>query len=133
MSISNSRLAYQDCRDLFERAMADPRGARLLIGKQNFARFFVLRMHKCRTIERADNAKVYPIGDPMHGASDWDQIKCSIKEDSDGHWWVYAEKVELDLNRVESLSEIEGEYTEIETQIEKQNHPQLAYDPRRKI
>lgn len=105
MSISESRLAYQDCQDLFEKAMDDPKGVRVFIGTKEMARFFVMRMHKCRQINRRDNKDIYPEGEPMHGASAWDKIKCSMKEDEEGQWWVYAEKVELDPSLVESLSE----------------------------
>lgn len=106
MSISKSRGAYSDCRDLFERAIDDPKGCRIYIGDQGNARHFVMRMHQCRQIDRNDNADMYELGHPMHGASPWDKLKCSMKPDPKGDFWVYIEKIELNLGAVENLSEL---------------------------
>lgn len=113
MSISTSRGAYQDCRDLFEKADEDPRGCRVFIGPEGQARFFIMRMHQARQIDRNDNRQMYEFGHPMHNASPWDKFKCSKREDNDGKWWVYVEKVELNLGAVENLSEL-AEYEFIE-------------------
>lgn len=107
MSISNSRLAYTDCEALFDKALDDPKGCRVLVGEEGKARHFVMRMHKCRQLMREDNARMYEIGHPLHGTSIWDPLKCSIREDTEGNWYVYVEKVDLNLDLVESLSEIE--------------------------
>lgn len=106
MSISKSRGAYGDCRDLFERAEDDPKGCRIFIGDQGAARHFVMRMHMCREIDRKDNAEKYELGHPMYMASPWDRLKCSMKPDAKGDYWVYVEKVELNLGAVENLSEL---------------------------
>ena len=114
MSISSSRQAYPDCTELFERAIDDPRGVRIWIGDEGKARHFIMRMHQCRQINRNDNAKIYPDpGHPLHGSSEWDPLRCTMRVDSEGEWWVYVEKVKLNTEMIESLAEIEGEFTEV--------------------
>lgn len=106
MSISKSRGAYGDCRDLFERAEEDPKGCRIFIGEQGAARHFVMRMHMARDIDRKDNAEKYELGHHMYMASPWDKLKCSMKADAKGDYWVYIEKIELNIGAVENLSEL---------------------------
>lgn len=106
MSVSTSRLAYADCADVFERAIEDPKGVRVFIGTYEAAKYFITRMHMCRTIARNENSKTYDEGHPMHGVSVWDKVRCTMKQDEEEKWWVYVEKVELDLSAVESLSEL---------------------------
>lgn len=106
MSISLSRGAYQDCRDLFERAEEDPKGCRIYIGDQGQARHFVMRMHMCRNIDRKDNGEKYELGHHMYMASAWDRLKCSMKPDADGAYWVYVEKIELNVGNIENLSDL---------------------------
>lgn len=126
MSISKSRGAYGDCRDLFDRASEDPKGCRVYIGKQGYARHYVMRLHMAREIDRKDNKQMYPLGHPMYGASPWDKFKCSMKPDAEGNWWVYVEKIELNLGNVENLSEL-VDYEFAPKQIEHEPVRQLEY------
>lgn len=107
MSISTSRLSYADCYELMDRAVADAKGVRIFIGSEDKATHFRMRCHTARQINRRDNEKIYPVGQPMHGASPYDALTFRIREDDEGQYWVYAEKSELDPGDIEPLSEME--------------------------
>lgn len=130
MSISKSRGAYGDCRDLFERAIEDDKGCRIFIGDSGNARHFVMRMHQCRQIDRNDNSDMYELGHPMHGASPWDKLKCSMKPDARGDYWVYIEKIELNLGAVENLSElVDYEFVHPVPQVARQQTLMIEHQP----
>lgn len=125
LSISKSLGSYQDCRDLFEKADEDSKGCRVYISDKHdegrgLARHFVMRLHQARDLIRKENRLLYEQGHPMHGTSIYDKFKCSMKSDCDGAWWVYVEKIELNLGAVENLSElVDYEFVEPNKQIEK--------------
>lgn len=133
MSISKSRGAYNDCRDLFERAVEDPKGCRVFIGPEGQAQHFIMRMHQARQLDRNDSAEVYEFGHPMYASSPWDRFKCYKREDKDG-WWVYVEKVELNVGNVENLSEIvDYEFVEPRPQITHQQTLVIEHQPKELI
>lgn len=114
MSISTSRLAYADCREFLDRALEDPKGARLWVGTEDKAIFFRMRCNQARQIERAESARLYPRDDPKWGVCAYDILTLRLKSDVNDEWYVYAEKSNLDLDAIEPLSEIaEIEYTEV--------------------
>lgn len=106
MSISKSMGAYGDCRDLFEKADEDDKGCRIYIGDQGHAQHFVMRMHQARELIRKENRQLYEPGHPMHGTSIYDKFKVSKKPDHQDKYWVYVEKIELNLGAVQNLSEL---------------------------
>ena len=108
MSISTSRLSYQDCYEFMDHAMEDDKGARIIFKSRDEATFYRMRCHTARQINRTDNRRIYEVGDPLFDASIYDKLVFRIKEDQDGQFWVYAEKTELDLEAVEGLSGLEG-------------------------
>lgn len=71
------------------------------------AHYFRLRCNQARILHRKENAKVYPEGMPLHGASEYDPLQLKLKEDTEGGWWVYAERTQLDPSAVELLSEMD--------------------------
>ena len=108
MSISTSRLSYQDCYEFMDHAMDDNKGSRIASGTKDNATFFRMRCHTARQINRTDNKRIYERGHPLYDASIYDKLVFRIKEDEDGQFWVYAEKTELDLESVEGLSGLGG-------------------------
>lgn len=108
MSISTSRLSYQDCYEFMDHAMDDDKGSRIVCGTRDNSTFFRMRCHTARQINRTDNRQIYEAGHPLYNASIYDKLVFRIKEDEDGKFWVYAEKTELDLEAVEGLSGLEG-------------------------
>jgi hypothetical protein len=104
MAINTSRLAYQDCFDLMERAISDefPTGLRIKFASWNEANHFRQRIHNARYVDRNDNAELYDKSNVMHGRSVYDVLNCRIKELSDG-WWLRLERVDARKFEVEPL------------------------------
>lgn len=106
MSQIKSLRAYTDCQKLFEAAMADPKGARCLVGTQDACTNMRTRMHYFRKLDRDANEATYPAGDPMHGTSMYDPYVVRILPDEDGSWWIYVEpRANADMI-IEGLSEV---------------------------
>lgn len=113
MPVSSSRLSYSDCFTLFDKALADAKGARFQVnGGDNYgdAYHFRLRMHQARSIDRKDNRSLYPDPhSPLHGRSEFDVLVIQIKgPDTEGKWWIYVKHTEINVDDIESLSEMEG-------------------------
>lgn len=114
MSLSTSRLAYDDALQFLERALADPKGVRACFGTdEGAATHFRMRCHVGRNLDRQENAKLYvDKGHPLHGRSMYDVLTMRVLQDDDlGEWWVYATR-NVAPAVIESLSELEQiEYT----------------------
>lgn len=106
MSISQSRAAYVDCYEYFDRALEEDVGIRLRVPDVDKATFLRMRLHTARVIRRRDNAEIYKPGDPMYNASPYDQITVKIAND-DGKFYVILEKVQFIVD-IEPLEPIEG-------------------------
>lgn len=91
MTQSSSRLAYDDCYDLMDRAMADEKGIRFRAKSLDDAMMRRGRLNGARRIDRLDNKDMYPRGDPLHGRSAYDQLSFLIRE-IEGDWWVICYK-----------------------------------------
>jgi hypothetical protein len=100
----NSLRAYDDCRKLFEAAMADPKGARAQLGEESACINMRTRMHYFRKLDREANEKTYTPGHPQHGTSVYDTLVVRILPDEDGAYWLYVEPRTTDLY-IEGLSE----------------------------
>jgi len=116
MSPPKSRLAYTDCFETFERALASAKGIRLPFNTYAEAKSFQLRMNAARAVDRHENAMVYPKGDVMHGQSNFDILTVRIVgpiEDpmapSGETTFVYIEPREKGTPEIEDLAEIEGD------------------------
>ena len=105
MSLSTSRLAFQDCLDALDKALADSKGIRIPMADQGTASNFRARVHQARVLDREANAVQYPEDHPMHGHSVYDELIVRIKKTKSG-CYVYIEKIQLDETKVESLSEV---------------------------
>lgn len=108
MSMPNSLLAYQDCRQLFEAAAADPKGARACLGQESSCIHMRTRMHYFRAMDRNANAETYPKGHPMHGVSVYDELVVQIFPDEDGQYWLYIQPRSAHILTIEGLSEVGG-------------------------
>lgn len=117
MPVSSSRLSYSDCFTLFEKALEDTKGARFqpkssktdVPGNYGDCYHFRLRMHQARAIDRKDNREIFDPGDPLYGRSLLDPLVIQIKgPDSDGMHWIYVTHTEINIDDIESLSELEA-------------------------
>lgn len=111
MGMSNSRLAFSDCYDLMEKAIADPKGIRIKFLSRDDAWHYRLRLHNARQIDRKDNLEIYEEGHTMHGKSPYDVLIMRIEEATNGAvgWWLKLEKLSIDDLEIESLSEVKAE------------------------
>ena len=107
MALSNSTLAYQDCKEFLERAIDAARGARMLFKTEADAEYWRMRCNQFRKLDRVDNMQVHEIGSKMYGKSEYDSLVMTVKWSPDSLWWVYAEKRVLNPERVEDIPEDE--------------------------
>lgn len=108
MVTSTSRLAYSDCFDLMDKAIADPKGIKVKFAAGEDAWHFRIRLHTARKIDRLDNKDTYDQGHPMHGRSVYDQLTMRIRK-ADDHVWLRLERIDAREFEIESLNEPEAE------------------------
>ena len=122
MSLSDSRLAYTDCYELFDKAVEANLGIRVRLASHSDAVHLRMRMHQARQIVRKQSKLVYEEGDPFYGVSEYDQLVIRIKTlEADSHW-IFIEKntikameivsLDLALPQPETLKLLEGPQTE---------------------
>ena len=92
MTLSNSRLSYRDEYTLMQQAIDLPNGARAFIGTHGDAINYRLRLNKARQLDRNLNAQAYEPGHLLYGGSVFDELIITLREDTEGNWWVYLEK-----------------------------------------
>ncbi len=113
MSLPTHIGSYDDCRDIFERAALDPKGARAKAGTHEAAIALRTRLHYYRTLDRRANAGIYEVGHPMHGRSIYDAYLVELFPDEDGDWWAYVTPRKDKILALEGLSEV-GDFVEVE-------------------
>ena len=105
MTVSTSRLAYTDCYDIMDRALADGKGCRVKFKDADDAYNFRLRLYVARKIDRVDNAEIYDPPHPLHGRSEYDGLVSRVRQDAQKNIWLYVEVlVSRNLLQVEDLS-----------------------------
>jgi hypothetical protein len=110
MVTSTSRLAYSDCFDLMDKAIADPKGIKIKFAAGEDAWHFRIRLHTARKIDRIDNKDVYEERHPLYGRSVYDQLTMRIRtEPSNGTAWLRLERIDTREFEIESLTEPEKE------------------------
>jgi hypothetical protein len=109
MSLSNSRLAYDDCEKFLEKALDAERGVRLPYRTSGEAEYFRMRCNQFRAIDRSDNKSVHEPGALMHGKSVYDELTLKVMYSPDGYHWVYAERRILNEALIEPIPVNENE------------------------
>lgn len=107
MSLPHQIAAYADCFELYDAAKADPKGARTVFPTYGAAFRMRARMNMARYLQRVESSRMYPASDQRHGKSEYDELRVTIKEDTEGEWWVYVDRHGLDLQLIQPLSEVE--------------------------
>lgn len=109
MTTSTSRLAYDDIFELLEETMETKKGKRIPFNKRDNipdnrgeAIQFRVRLHTARTIDRSDNANLYPKEHPLHGRSKYDILCASVKTEN-GKVYLYITKRSLENYEIEDL------------------------------
>lgn len=115
MPLSNARLSYKDCFDIFDAALANKKGVRVELEDMDKATFLRMRLHNARKIDRKDSTEIYSDGHPMFGQSIYDKLAVRLRTE-DGKVWLYVEQISLDF-KIENLGEPIDE-APTETEIE---------------
>jgi hypothetical protein len=103
MSLSNSRLAYEDCYKLLDQALDEDRGIRIEVNDLAAANYLRMRIHHARTIDRQENKVTYPDKDhPLHGRSPYDILIARIEGDGDTGM-LYLDKQKVVILGVEPI------------------------------
>lgn len=104
MSLPNRIGAYNDCFEVFEKALAS--GLRCEFASHPEAAMFMMRLHQARSLQRDEHKRIYERNDPRWGASEYDKlIVRSPREDGAGHWWVYLELAGSNILSFEPLGD----------------------------
>lgn len=103
MSISTSKIAYEDCYALLDRALEARHGIKIVVPNYQFGRGLCTRINYARVLDRQTNREVYPEGDPHHGVSSYDVLTIRYPKEEAGRWWIKLEKVTVDTLVVEEI------------------------------
>ena len=104
MSLPTRIAAYEDCFDVFDRAVTF--GARVQFKTLGEANMYGLRLNQARALRAAENKRLYPSDHVSWGKTDYDHlIVRKPREDDEGKWWVYIEPAGSDIVCVEILNE----------------------------
>lgn len=106
MSLPEQIDAYPDCQRLFEIALRDTVGARACFANKSLADLFQMRMHKYRSLDRAQARRVYTKDHLLYGKSEFDQliVQCRASADDSGEWWVLVKRRGAEILAIETLS-----------------------------
>lgn len=105
MSLSTSRLAYTECYDIFDRAFESPTGIRVPVADDSVGYKMTLHMHQARKLDRQENLKVYPLGHPMHGCSQYDKLMVRLVRNDEGVWLYVEPRGMVDMDAIEPIPE----------------------------
>lgn len=110
MTIPTNRMSYVDVYEKFDEAKDDPKGIRIPFDTKAEAMHYQMRMHNARSVDRRENAKMYPDRThQLHGQSAYDVLQVRLREGADGTWFVYVEPKDKFIGEAERLSEIEAD------------------------
>ena len=99
----NSPVAFEDVRELLDRALATERGIRVRCKSRGAAVSLRARLNTYRAADRRANAKTYDFEHPMHSNSVYDRLQFRIPpQTAEDATYVY-----LEPRRAEALGEIE--------------------------
>lgn len=100
MTVSNSKGAYQDCHDLFERAKHSKHG--LIIHQPTFglARLLQTRLHKARTLLREESRMIFEPGDPGYDISPYDDLIVRQPTEEGDRWLIKIEKRQYEVEEI---------------------------------
>lgn len=107
MTLSTAIDAFADCHRVLSQALDDSRGARARFLTFEKASYFGNRCNRLRILDRRESERTIEKGSPGWGCSEFDKLIIRKPRTDGEFWWIYVEHVGLDLDIVESLSEVE--------------------------
>ena len=78
MSYNKSPLAFDDVRDIFDRALDSQKGLRIPCASRSAAITLRSRFNYFRKANRKDNADMYPSDHSLHGKSMYDKLSLRV-------------------------------------------------------
>lgn len=106
MGYSNSPLAFDDARQILERALESPKGIKIPCETRGAAVSLRTRVNYFRTLDRKENKKVYENGHPMWGNSVYDRLLLRIpKKGAEDECVLYIEKHNIEKLRIEEITD----------------------------
>lgn len=100
MSFNKSPLAFDDAREVFERATTAPKGIRILCSDRAAAVVLRSRFNYFRKLDREENKKTYPPDHPMYNRSAYDKLVLRIPQDEPA---LYIEPHTAEIYNIEEL------------------------------
>jgi hypothetical protein len=111
MSLSNSRLSYEDCYEVMDQALEATDGVRVGFEDREQAIFYRMRMNQARQLDRRFNGERYRgVDDPRRSRSSYDALSMRVRR-VDDMYWVYVEK----RQKPQIIEEIQSNKEEAET------------------
>lgn len=104
MATSTSRLSYQDCYDILDKAIANEKGIRFPVSDYGYGNHLRVRLHYSRTLDRQENRITYPPEHKLHGRSIYDPIVVRLKQEGE-RWFMYLERHDIDSFDIQPLGE----------------------------
>lgn len=89
MSVPTTIGSYEDCFELYARAVATPKGTRALLHGYGDAKHFQMRMHQARKLQREESMRMYDATAPQYNKSEYDSLIVKVVCDTAGEYWVY--------------------------------------------
>jgi len=93
--------AYTDCQNVFDRALAAERGIRIPFASKGDAVCQRNRLNHFRSMHRKLSKEILPKDHPEFGMSCYDPYMVSLREDTEGFWWIYI------IPRIDNFGEAE--------------------------
>jgi len=104
MSFNKSPLAFDDMRDVFEKALNSAKGVRIPCANRGAAIVLRSRLNYFRKINRDENRQIYSLDHPMHGRSVYDKLVLRIAAKGDKEDNVlYVEQRTIDNLIIEEI------------------------------
>jgi hypothetical protein len=107
LTLPLSLLAYATEISTLDRARDSRKGIRVEFPSHEAAQHYRFRLYQARNLDRIKNREIYPEGNALYGSSVYDGIICKLREDTDGHWWLYLEKYHTAIGYIEELPDDE--------------------------
>jgi hypothetical protein len=105
MATSTSRLSYQDCYDILDKALENQKGIMFKVSDFGAGNHLRVRLHSARTIDREDNRVVYPPDHKLHGRSVYDPLVIRLRQLTKDEWTMYIERFNIEALDIKPLGE----------------------------
>lgn len=106
MSFNKSPLAFDDLREIFNRALNAKSGIRIACRSRGDAIVLRTRFNYFRKLDRADNKRLYQMDDYMHGRSAYDRLVLTVPaRGAEDENYLYIKRRRAEDLTVEELGE----------------------------